>query len=652
MIKHYLLKPLLYLLLLLVLLSFSVMTLLFFKPGWLINEITVEYFLNQSGIFKEWSWQNADINFKWKKWNVRRLQGQIKEFCFLYDRPKVLVKTCLTKALWDVDLAWTFSDGFEMRPRRPFNFSSRRLIVRTKNTDAPKKTTKPPQIWKTWNKLWADWFPPLNVDIDLVQLSTPKKTYEFSFEASKSKERLTLKALGFHLEATPKLITLTSDKKFQFAKQLPTKKALALENFKLTAIMQEKGIPLRVTGDLDGFDLVAESYIDLPLKMSPTSVSFRKDLLLKTSAEIVINDVKEVIHTYVPAPYDKLPAPLNVMNGQMALNFSSSNIEDSESILINSLLRIDLRGEKQVLDMEISADVPINTSDFSRGVTKLGINFSQVAIQLPRLSRKSRPPQFMPDKRFKSLQPELKKQAQEEPRPRPDLSFELTALNDQALHILTNLLEDPLRLNFHLLVRQAQIKNGFIKVLPFQTTIFKRPIRLRELFIRFNHPSAPLIEGVVQFPLPEYKITMMLEGPLSDPQYVFTSRPPLPQRDIAAVLLFGRPLEELGAEDQSAARQTNQILAQGILSLSVLYFLAGSPVEYIGYDPETKRATAQIGLGRRSSFRIGGGQGGGVAGVRRTLGKGWYLDTSLQNQNPANRSGQNFGVLLERIMTY
>ena len=94
-----------------------------------------------------------------------------------------------------------------------------------------------------------------------------------------------------------------------------------------------------------------------------------------------------------------------------------------------------------------------------------------------------------------------------------------------------------------------------------------------------------------------------------------------------------------------------------VTSLSVLYVLAGSPVEYVGYDPNSKNATAQFGLGKKSSLRVGGGsEGVNSTAIRRSLGKGWYLDTSVQQsqEDPSSspNSTRDYGVLLERIISY
>lgn len=363
----------------------------------------------------------------------------------------------------------------------------------------------------------------------------------------------------------------------------------------------------------------------------------------------MISDVKNVVRTYVPEPYDELPAPLNVMNGAIEFRLDVEKTRQKEYVLLKTVTDFNLKGKRQVIRFSLSGDVPLDVRDFSRELIEVAVQFSKVSLQLPRLSKKGPPPQFFPDKRFKVQKTNQAPTAEN----RPNISMNLEATNEQALHIRSNLLDEALRLNFDLEIKNGEIDDGFLKILPLKTTLFKRPIRIRKLIISFHAPLEPVIESTVQFPLPEYKITLKLEGPVSSPRYAFSSKPPLPQNDIFAVLLFGRPLSELNSDDKSAAQQTNKLLAQGILSLSVLYFLAGSPVEYIGYDPETGRATAQFGIDGKTSLNIGAGKGSRSTGVRRSLGKGWYLDTSVQNtSDPSNEGARDYGVLLERIIAY
>lgn len=84
------------------------------------------------------------------------------------------------------------------------------------------------------------------------------------------------------------------------------------------------------------------------------------------------------------------------------------------------------------------------------------------------------------------------------------------------------------------------------------------------------------------------------------------------------------------------------------------YYLAGSPIESIGYDPESNEISAQIGIGTKNSLRVEGSDNGlNSAGVRRAIGKGWYIDSSVQKV--INKNGAicgDYGVLLERIISY
>ena len=428
-------------------------------------------------------------------------------------------------------------------------------------------------------------------------------------------------------------------------------KPLYLEGFTLTATMKETGIPLELKGGLASALIRANAYLDLPLTDDFSSVKFRKKFLLTTTASLRLPDIRKAFYEHAPEAYREFPAPLNVMDGVISVDIKTQDMLKANLTLITGKATIFLKSPHQVLDLAITSEAPFNVETLKPESILLGLEFNQVQLQLPKLSKKSPPPQFIPDGRFKNAP--FKRTASKKSKPL-DVSMHLQALNEKAMSFRTNLLDEILKLNFDLKIEKGILQEGFVNILPLKTKVFKRPIQLVSCRITFHHPVSPVIEAELRFPLPEYKITLKLEGPVSKPRYAFSSVPPLPQNDIYAVLLFGRPMADLDPGDKTSAQKTNQILSQGILSLSVLYFLAGSPVEYVGYDPGSKNATAQFGLGNKTSLRVGGGQEGlNSSAIRRSLGKGWYLDTSVQNSTEAtNSSARNYGVLLERIITY
>src|SRR5690606_24136944 len=138
----------------------------------------------------------------------------------------------------------------------------------------------------------------------------------------------------------------------------------------------------------------------------------------------------------------------------------------------------------------------------------------------------------------------------------------LEALDKNALHLSTNLLDEDLRLNFSLNIEKGNLKKSFIRMLPLKTTVFRRPIHVEYAKVNLNPPLEPVVEAQIKFPLPVYEVTFDVEGPISNPRYAFSSVPPLPQSDIFAVLLFGRPISDLNPDDKTAAHKTNQILSQ------------------------------------------------------------------------------------------
>ncbi|HXH30616.1 MAG TPA: translocation/assembly module TamB domain-containing protein [Bacteriovoracaceae bacterium] len=624
---------------------------LFFKPTILINPKVLDFVLTKTKVLKSWSWEDAHFSHEWKKWNERVFKGHFKNFCFVFDQEAATVDACLEEISWNFNFLYNFGEGLKSVAIDPIKVRSSKFNLKLKPTAKKQAPKGPPlAVWDYWKMLWSDLIPDTDVVFKKIKVTHNAKTYEFDLTLFKAPKHLRAEALGFELNSTFEKLEVTAPKKYPFPKDLPTAKPLFLRNMKLTALMKKSGIPIKVTGGLETIELVLDSKISLPLQSDLTSIAFQRRTLLDTSARIRLPEVKKNLYEFGPRPYHNLPAPLSNMDGSIGLDIKTVKPMDSKSVVFEGYLSINLESPQQFFVVNLKASAPFDLETRTPGAIAVEVDFKKVALMLPRLSRKSLPPQFFPDKRIQSVP-----YRPVDPKVKLPGKFELTinpqALGDRALHLRTNLLDEVLRLNFDLVVSDGTVQKGFVETLPLKTKVFKRPIRLQKLRINFNHPLEPVIISTIQIPLPEYKITIELEGPLSKPRHAFSSDPPLPKNDIFAVLLFGRPLADLDPDDKTAASKTNQILSQGILSLSVLYFLAGSSVEYVGYDPNSQNATAQIGLGHKNSLRVGGNQSGvNSTAVRRSLGKGWYIDTSVQNSTDSDV--KNYGVLLERIIAY
>lgn len=648
--KKFILYPILSLVGLLFFLVLVAGGILFFKPSWVINPQNLRWALSHQSFVKDWSWEEASLNFDWQKWNDRHLHGGFKKLCFKVDPEALFLNTCLEEMSWDFNLSFNFSDGLHAKTHAPFKIRSSNTVVKTKES-APKEDFKTIDVWGYWKMFWSPVVPDMDFEFQKVVLLL-EKSLVFDVTLKKEPKKLLVKSMDFTLEVSPEAFHLRPPKKYALPMKPVLGHKLHLYNFGLNGKVSEREILFEVKGALEPVEILLGASLSLPIENDPAKSPFRKDFLKTVQAKIMLNKVHQNFKRYSPKQFPSFPAPFNIMEGDIVTNIRVEELKEKDLVKVLAHSEIDLKSEKQVLDLIFDTEVPLNVMSFKPTEVLLGMDFKKVTIQLPRLSNKSLPPQFAPDSRIKNTP--FNKGKKPAPAEEPlDLDLHLQALNEKALHLRTNLLDEVLRLNFDLNIKQGEMQKGFVQILPLKTTVFKRPIHVEYTKVNFHPPLEPVIEATILFPLPTYKVTLKLEGPVSKPRYAFTSEPPLPQNDIYAVLLFGRPLADLSPDDKDAAQRTNKILSQGILSLSVLYFLAGSPVEYIGYDAESKNATASFGLDEKTSLRVeGGGKGVNATGVRRSLGKGWYIDTSVEKSQLSKGDARSYGVMLERIIAY
>ena len=640
---------------------FAIIITLFYNPTFFITPANLTWALEKTHILEQWSWKSAAINHQWISWNKRRFYGGFQDLCVVYDNTDINVDSCMEKISWNLELNWSMKSGFKYDISAPLIINSSKLKLTIK--DNPTKTP-PPDLLAYWEILWNSLIPDLDLHFKKIDIMGPKKPLSFDLVLKKDPQNVFVEALGFSLHATTDKINIHAPEKVLLPFDLKTNNPLYFTELKLEAIIQKKDIPLTVTAKLASASLQFKTRIlKDSLKDDLASSKFLRQILLNTEGFLEIEKLKSTISDLVRAPYNILPAPINTMEGSLKLILKTENLQDNDSVLIKVRTELKMKGVKQELQVALNSDVPFKVADKSIGAVSVGVELQKVNILIPQLSRTRLPPQLIPDARFKNSTQVVRanlnekivpKKVKKNPVKNLEVTTRLKALNENALRLNTNLLDEVLAINFDLEISGGEIVKGYVHTLPFRTTIFKRKIYVQSVRIIFDAPLEPEIIANIQFDLPEFFITMELEGPISKPRQAFSSTPALPLDDIYAVLLFGRPLSALDPDDKLAAQKTNQILSRGILSLGVLYYFAGSPVESLGYNPDSNELSASIGLGTKNSLRVGGsGTGLNSAGIRRSLGKGWYIDSSVQKSTAKNgTSSGDYGVLLERIISY
>jgi hypothetical protein len=632
----------------------------FFDPNVFLKPKHIDYALKKTSFLQSWSWTKGEINHKWLSWNQREFNGNFQNLCFVYVKPDIKINSCMEELSWNILMKWTLKEGFNFIITRPLFIDSKKTKITLINNELDiKNKNTGVDYFRYWDLLFNPAIPDLDFNFRSIDFLKNDKLTSFDLKLIKANKTLSIKAFNYEMIGNVKRITIFAPHELLIPYDLKTKTPLYLNELKLEAVIGKLKTPIKITGKIATANLLIHSEISRDLFKQKNII---KNILLKTTASLEIDTVVETINRLILPPFNILPAPLNVLEGSLKIKLVAENVEDKkDTVLVKCFTSLAMSGANQLLILDLSSDFPFELKNKLIGPVALEIDLKKVSIRLPKLSRSSFPPQLRPDSRFKGgniIAENISSPRKKRFNSKRKINFELNleALGEKAIQLRTNLLDEVLKLNFKMQIKNKTIQTGYVLIHPLRTTIFKRPIYIANLKIEFNAPLEPKIISTIEFHLPEYLVTLKLIGPLSKPRYSFLSNPLLPERDIVAVLLFGKPLRALGPDDKTTTKNANQIISQGILSLAVLYYLAESPIESIGYDPDTKIVSAQFGLGRKSSLYVtnkNSDNGLNSYGIRRSLGKGWYLDSSVQKKTDALKNEENdLGVLLERIISY
>src|SRR5690606_18924015 len=146
---------------------------------------------------------------------------------------------------------------------------------------------------------------------------------------------------------------------------------------------------------------------------------------------------------------------------------------------------------------------------------------------------------------------ESEDEAERDEEPVFEYAISIATPKGQPIRILSNLTREPVPVALRMRVASDVPTSGQVRVSDFRLEKF---FRLKATVERFNldftseGPSRGRVDGLLRVDLTDYEIHVAATGPIEQPTYRFWSEPPLPEEQILAVLLFGRPLEELDPE--------------------------------------------------------------------------------------------------------
>lgn len=359
------------------------------------------------------------------------------------------------------------------------------------------------------------------------------------------------------------------------------------------------------------------TFVDMPRTMS---------LGIDGAVKIAVARFEDLVQALQPSRF-AIPAPLNVLAGSVEASVSAHGDPFSAAGLEMPIRAISrLRSPEQSLDTDTNGLVRLSTTDEGMAAdVEVQASLSDVQLALPDLTIASRPPQLVPDKRIERAAAATEMPA----KASVTYKIDVTTPADKPARLVSNmaLKPIPLAINYHL--QSGVPGQGGIMVDEFPLNLFRRDAKVEHFRVQLQGPEEPaLLDGLLRVSYTDYTINIAILGTSSAPIVQLYSDPPRPERELAAILLFGKDMNDLDEDQLKSAESFRAAAADGALSLASMYLLASTPVESVGYDPVAKAFTAKVSLGKGTSLNLGSDfDGYQKVGIRRRLSGSWSVET-------------------------
>lgn len=342
----------------------------------------------------------------------------------------------------------------------------------------------------------------------------------------------------------------------------------------------------------------------------------------------------------------QIPAPFYRMQGTVDLTIESQSPSLTAGDFAGAL-KSELQDGLQALKFDLPFKIKTtNLLKDSRAISaEASLNLNQIDIELPRLSPLNIP-QFLPDDRLKNENTKNQSARGNAKPPTPlkwDVDFRVVN-GIKPIYLRSNLISNPvpLKVNGELKASSsAELQSSFtVEVQKMNLDLFRRKIEIQRIRLDQATGRVTSIDGLLTHENSEVKIRMRILGSTEKPEVVWESDPPLTQRQIIAIIVFGKSLNELSQEESASTQNLERAFADGAFGLASLFLLASTPIESISYDPISKSYAARLKLGDRTSVSLGSDfEDRQSLAIRRQLRGAWSIKTEIQS-NSAEETDQ------------
>ncbi|MFW7379838.1 MAG: translocation/assembly module TamB domain-containing protein [Oligoflexus sp.] len=361
---------------------------------------------------------------------------------------------------------------------------------------------------------------------------------------------------------------------------------------------------------------------------------------VKLDIEAAIREFGQMVEQLAGSPL-AIPAPLNQLRGVAACQIRGRYVSYDERDQFPLSCQVDLESVKQAVEFDMGGQLVLEKKqDKIQPHLNADLNLQRLEVALPDFNIGQQVPKLRPDERFvvgqvppreakkAFVQQETKKNEKE-----PPINFSyllrVRSAREDSILVHSNLLGQPLPLAVNVDISSEEGMDGQVSIADYRVRLFRREafvqnVRLELHRDRQDHPIA----GRVLFDTRDYTIQLNILGTAESPTFVLESTPPLPEKDLYGILLFGSQPEALTSDKVRSLDETRAAIADGAIGLLSMYYLASTPIESIGYNPHDGMFTARVALQEGLTLTVGtDAERAGEVGLRKRIGENWSIET-------------------------
>lgn len=323
-----------------------------------------------------------------------------------------------------------------------------------------------------------------------------------------------------------------------------------------------------------------------------------------------------------------IPAPFNQLDGKVGCKLNGRYSWQNEKGLVPLECAVDLKSEFQKYNLTSAGSISLDASGSSmKPEIILLVDVNKIEFHLPDFKLGEPIPSLVKDKRFVRQQDVV-----ETTRKSLGIGYDITIQTPlpDGIVVHSNLIEGAIPLALNARLRSNSPSEGKVEISRFGVKAYRREATVESFsMVLAEKKEDQEIKGLIRFPNNDYQIFMDIGGTVAKPTYGFRSIPYLPNRDILAVIIFGRIPDGFDSDNQRSADDAYAAVVSGAVNLASMYYLASSPIESINYNPSDKIFSAKVAVRDGLSVIVGANtEAESQFGVAKRIGGGWTVEAS------------------------